>query len=73
MLEKPALDMSDIRNDGHESLHITSFIPSLLEHDVYSQLFLFLAQNDLQDSRFGFKVAHTTEPALVDITEELDV
>ncbi|KAK3521081.1 hypothetical protein QTP86_022931, partial [Hemibagrus guttatus] len=67
ILKKPALDPSDISN-----YRLLSFLSKILEHVVCNQLSDYLMQNNLHDpNQSGFKAAHSTETALLAVTEKL--
>ena len=53
--------------------YISSFIPlETLERTVYIQLSSYLSENDLLDSnQSGFRTGHSTEMALLTVTESL--
>ncbi|KAK3507805.1 hypothetical protein QTP70_000877 [Hemibagrus guttatus] len=72
ILKKPALDPSDISNYRLTN-NITSLILSkILECIVCNQLSDYLMQNNLHDpKKSGFKAAHSTETALLAVTEKL--
>ncbi|KAK1798200.1 hypothetical protein P4O66_000693 [Electrophorus voltai] len=70
ILKKATLDSSSVPNYGPVSLH--SFLSKTLERAVYNQLSLFLTQNQLHDpNQSGYKPAHSTETALIAVTEKL--
>ncbi|KAK3564028.1 hypothetical protein QTP86_006951 [Hemibagrus guttatus] len=70
ILKKPALDPSDISN--YRLVSILSFLSKILKHIVYNQLSDYLLQNNLHDpNQSGFKAAHSTETALLAVTEKL--
>ncbi|KAK3523833.1 hypothetical protein QTP70_010443 [Hemibagrus guttatus] len=70
ILKKPALDPSDISN--YSLVSLLSFLSKILECIVYNQLSDYLLQNNLHDpNKSGFKAAHSTETALLAVTEKL--
>ncbi|XP_052351813.1 uncharacterized protein LOC127915630 [Oncorhynchus keta] len=70
LLKKPTLDPSDVNN--YRPVSLLSFISKTLERAVLGQLSLYLSQNDLLDpNQSGFKTSHSTETALLCITEAL--
>ncbi|KAK3537156.1 hypothetical protein QTP70_002650 [Hemibagrus guttatus] len=70
ILKKPALDPSDISN--YRPVSLLSFLSKILERVVCNQLSDYLMQNNLHDtSQSGFKAAHSTETALLAVTEKL--
>ncbi|GAA6107052.1 uncharacterized protein tmem132a, partial, partial [Tachysurus ichikawai] len=70
ILKKPALNPSDISN--YRPVSLLSFLSKILERIVYNQLSVYLSQNNLQDpNQSGFKAAHSTETALLDVSEKL--
>ncbi|KAK3525830.1 hypothetical protein QTP70_010668 [Hemibagrus guttatus] len=70
ILKKPALDPSDISN--YRPVSLLSFISKILERVVCNQLSDYLMQNNLHDpNQSGFKAAHSTETALLAVTEKL--
>ncbi|KAK3574248.1 hypothetical protein QTP86_004395 [Hemibagrus guttatus] len=69
-LKKHALDPSDISN--YRPVSLLSFLSKILECTVYNQLSDYLLQNNLHDpNQSGFKAAHSTETALLAVTEKL--
>ncbi|KAK3543843.1 hypothetical protein QTP70_030072 [Hemibagrus guttatus] len=70
ILKKPALDPSDISN--YRPVSLLSFLSKILERVVCNQLSDYLMQNNLHDpNQSGFKAAHSTETALLAVTEKL--
>ncbi|KAK3538506.1 hypothetical protein QTP86_006644 [Hemibagrus guttatus] len=70
ILKKPALDPSDISN--YRPVSLLSFLSKILERIVCNQLSDYLMQNNLLDpNQSGFKAAHSTETALLAVTEKL--
>ncbi|KAK3505952.1 hypothetical protein QTP70_003342 [Hemibagrus guttatus] len=70
ILKKPALDPSDISN--YRPVSLLSFLSKILECVVCNQLSDYLMQNNLHDpNQSGFKAAHSTETALLAVTEKL--
>ncbi|KAK3539230.1 hypothetical protein QTP86_031269 [Hemibagrus guttatus] len=70
ILKKPALDPSDISN--YRPVSLLSFLSKVLKRVVCNQLSDYLLQNNLHDpNQSGFKAAHSTETALLAVTEKL--
>ncbi|KAK3513801.1 hypothetical protein QTP70_028874 [Hemibagrus guttatus] len=70
ILKKPALDPSDISN--YRPVSLLSFLSKILERIVCNQLSDYLMQNNLHDpNQSDFKAAHSTETALLAVTEKL--
>ncbi|KAM9427150.1 uncharacterized protein ACWYII_040297 [Salvelinus alpinus] len=70
LLKKPTLDPSDVNN--YRPVSLLSFLSKTLERAVLGQLSRYLSQNDLLDpNQSGFKTSHSTETALLCITEAL--
>ncbi|KAK3569878.1 hypothetical protein QTP86_006753 [Hemibagrus guttatus] len=70
ILKKPTLDPSDISN--YRRVSLLSFLSKILERVVCNQLSDYLMQNNLHDpNQSGFKAAHSTETALLAVTEKL--
>ncbi|KAK3522511.1 hypothetical protein QTP86_017045, partial [Hemibagrus guttatus] len=70
ILKKAALDPSDISN--YRPVSLLSFLSKILERVVCNQLSDYLMQNNLHDpNQSGFKAAHSTETALLAVTEKL--
>ncbi|KAK3569841.1 hypothetical protein QTP86_005854 [Hemibagrus guttatus] len=70
ILKKPALDPSDISN--YRPVSLLSLLSKILERVVCNQLSDYLMQNNLHDpNQSGFKAAHSTETALLAVTEKL--
>ncbi|KAK3528498.1 hypothetical protein QTP70_000473 [Hemibagrus guttatus] len=70
ILKKPALDPSDISN--YRPVSLLSFLSKILERVVCNQLSDYLMQNNLHDpNQSSFKAAHSTETALLAVTEKL--
>ncbi|KAK3514823.1 hypothetical protein QTP70_032531 [Hemibagrus guttatus] len=70
ILKKPALDPSDISN--YRPVSLLSFPSKIFERVVCNQLSDYLLQNNLHDpNQSDFKAAHSTETALLVVTENL--
>ncbi|KAM9474599.1 uncharacterized protein ACWYII_008888 [Salvelinus alpinus] len=70
LLKKPTLDPSDVNN--YRPVSLLSFLSKTLERAVLGQLSCYLSQNDLLDpNQSGFKTSHSTETALLCVTEAL--
>ncbi|KAK3529297.1 hypothetical protein QTP70_027733 [Hemibagrus guttatus] len=70
ILKKSALHPSDISN--YRPVSLLSFLSKNLERVVCNQLSDYLMQNNLHDpNQSGFKAAHSTETALLAVTEKL--
>ncbi|KAK3559061.1 hypothetical protein QTP86_001349 [Hemibagrus guttatus] len=68
--KKPTLEPSDISN--YRLVSLLSFISKILERVVCNQLSDYLLQNNLHDpNQSGFKATHSTETALLAVTEKL--
>uniref|UniRef100_A0A673XAH1 Reverse transcriptase domain-containing protein n=1 Tax=Salmo trutta TaxID=8032 RepID=A0A673XAH1_SALTR len=70
LLKKPTLDPSDVNN--YRPVSLLSFLSRTLERAVLGQLSCYLSQNYLLDpNQSGFKTGHSTETALLCVTEAL--
>ncbi|KAJ8369183.1 hypothetical protein SKAU_G00092110 [Synaphobranchus kaupii] len=70
LLKKPSLDPSDIRN--YRPVSLLPFLSKTIERAVLNQLSVFLHQNNLLDPhQSGFRTGHSTETALLAVTEAL--
>uniref|UniRef100_A0A673XCE1 Reverse transcriptase domain-containing protein n=1 Tax=Salmo trutta TaxID=8032 RepID=A0A673XCE1_SALTR len=70
LLKKPTLDPSNVNN--YRPVSLLSFLSKTLERAVLGQLSCYLSQNDLLDpNQSGFKTGHSTETALLCVTEAL--
>ncbi|KAJ8335100.1 hypothetical protein SKAU_G00407390 [Synaphobranchus kaupii] len=70
LLKKPSLDPSDVRN--YRPVSLLPFLSKTLEQAVLNQLSVFLHQNNLLDPhQSGFRSSHSTETALLVVTEAL--
>ncbi len=57
--------------ENYRLVFLLPFIAKTLEWVVFNQLSLFLAQNLLDNKQSGFKSGHSTEIALLSVTEAL--
>ncbi len=70
LLKKPSLNPTLLEN--YRPLSLLPFTAKTLERVVFNQLSLFLAQNNLLDNnQSGFRSGHSTETALLSVTEAL--
>ena len=70
LLRKPTIDSADISN--YRPVSLLSFLSKTLERAVYNQLSSYLLENDLLDpNQSGFRTCHSTEMALLMVTELL--
>uniref|UniRef100_A0A9J7WWP6 Reverse transcriptase domain-containing protein n=1 Tax=Cyprinus carpio carpio TaxID=630221 RepID=A0A9J7WWP6_CYPCA len=70
LLKKPSLNPALLEN--YRPVSLLPFIAKTLERAVFNQLSMFLVQNNLLDSnQSGFKSGHSTETALLPVTEAL--
>ncbi len=70
LLKKPTLNTSIIEN--YRPVSLLPFIAKTLERVVFNQVLLFLSQNNKLDAKqSGFRSGHSTETALLSVTEEL--
>uniref|UniRef100_A0A8C1JP40 Reverse transcriptase domain-containing protein n=1 Tax=Cyprinus carpio TaxID=7962 RepID=A0A8C1JP40_CYPCA len=70
LLKKPSLNPALLEN--YRPVSLLPFIAKTLERAVFNQLSMFLVQNNLLDSnQSGFKSGHSTETALLSVTEAL--
>ncbi|MEL7079446.1 MAG: reverse transcriptase family protein [Cyanobacteria bacterium J06582_2] len=70
LLKKPSLDPSDVKN--YRPVSLLSFLSKTLERAIFNQLCSYLHQNNLLDPyQSGFKAGHSTETALLAVTESL--
>ncbi len=70
LLKKPALNPALLEN--YRPVSLLPFIAKTLERVVFNQLSLFLAQNNILDNnQSGFRSGHSTETALLSVTEAL--
>ncbi len=70
LLKKPYLNPTLLEN--YRPVSLLPFIAKTLEWVVFNQLSMFLAQNNLLDNnQSGFKSGHSTETALLSVTEAL--
>ncbi|KAK5913205.1 hypothetical protein CesoFtcFv8_003009 [Champsocephalus esox] len=70
LLKKPTLNPSDVIN--YRPVSLLPFLSKTLERAVFKQLSCYLHQNNLLDPhQSGFKAGHSTETALIAVTEEL--
>ncbi|KAI2646130.1 hypothetical protein H4Q32_024583 [Labeo rohita] len=72
LLKKPTLNTSLI--DNYRPISLLPFIAKTLERVVFNQVSLFLAQNSSLDAnQSGFRSGHSTETALLSVTEALRI
>ncbi len=70
LLKKPALNPALLEN--YRPVSLLPFIAKSLEWAVFNQLSLFLAQNNILDNnQSAFRSGHSTETALLSVTEAL--
>ncbi len=70
LLKKPTLNTSFIEN--YRPVSLLPFIAKTLERVVFNQVSLFLSQNNkLDPKQSGFRSGHSTETALLSVTEAL--
>ncbi len=72
LLKKPTLNTSRLEN--YRPVSLLPFVAKTLERVVFNQLSLFLSQyNKLDAKQSGFRSGHSTETALLSVTEALRV
>ncbi len=72
LLKKPTLNTSLIEN--YKPVSLLPFIAKTLERVVFIQVSLFLSQNNKLDAKqSGFRSGHSTETALLSVTEALRI
>ncbi|XP_073682691.1 uncharacterized protein [Garra rufa] len=72
LLKKPTLNTSLV--DNYRPVSLLPFIAKTLERTVFNQLSSFLVQNNLLDTnQSGFRSGHSTETALLSVTEALRI
>ncbi len=72
LLKKPTLNTSLIEN--YRPVSLLPFIAKTLEQVVFNQVSLFLSQNNKLDAKqSGFRSGHSTETALLSVTEALRI
>uniref|UniRef100_A0A8C1X0H3 Reverse transcriptase domain-containing protein n=1 Tax=Cyprinus carpio TaxID=7962 RepID=A0A8C1X0H3_CYPCA len=70
LLKKPSLNPALLEN--YRPVSLLPFIAKTLERVMFNQLCMFLVQNNPLDSnQSGFKSSHSTETALLSVTEAL--
>ena len=70
ILKKPSLDPSDTKN--YRPVSLLPFLSKTLERAAFNQLSTYLQLNNFLDQhQSGFKVGHSTETALLAVTESL--
>jgi len=68
LLKKPTLKTAHLEN--YRSVSLLPFIAKTLEQVVFNQISTFLPQNHrLDNNQSGFKNGHSTETALLSVTE----
>ncbi len=71
-LKKPTLNTSLIEN--YRPVSLLPFIAKTLERVVFNQVSLFLSQNNKLDAKqSGFRSGHSTETAILSVTEALQI
>ncbi len=72
LLNKPTLNTFLIEN--YRPVSLLPFIAKTLERVVFNQVSLFLSQNNKLDAKqSGFRIGHSTETALLSVTEALQI
>ncbi len=72
LLKKPTLKTSLLEN--YRPVSLLPFIAKTLERVVFNQVSLFLSQNNKLDAKHsGFRSGHSTETALLSVTEALQI
>ncbi|CAM4732934.1 unnamed protein product [Leuciscus chuanchicus] len=72
LLKKPTLNTSSVEN--YRPISLLPFIAKTLERAVFNQVTSFLSQNNQLDvNQSGFKKGHSTETALLSVTEALRI
>ncbi|XDV14498.1 hypothetical protein PO909_014740 [Leuciscus waleckii] len=72
LLKKPTLNTSSVEN--YRPISLLPFITKTLERAVFNQVTSFLSQNNQLDvNQSGFKKGHSTETALLSVTEALRI
>ncbi len=72
LLKKPTLNTSLLEN--YRPVSLLPFIAKTLERVVFNQVSLFLSQNNkLEAKQSGFRSGHSTETALLSVTEALRI
>ncbi len=70
--QKPTLNTSLLEN--YRPISLLPFIAKTLERVVFNQVSLFLSQNNKLDAKqSGFRSGHSTETALLSVTEALRI
>uniref|UniRef100_A0A3B1IJ57 Reverse transcriptase domain-containing protein n=1 Tax=Astyanax mexicanus TaxID=7994 RepID=A0A3B1IJ57_ASTMX len=70
LLKKPSLNPAQV--DNYRPVSLLPFLSKTLERAVLNQVSGFLSQNDLlHQNQSGFKKGHSTETALLSVTEAL--
>ncbi len=72
LLKKPTLNTSLLEN--YRPVSLLPFVAKTLERVVFNQVSLFLSQNNKLDAKqSGFRSGHSTETALLSVTEALRI
>uniref|UniRef100_A0A672ZDD0 Serine/threonine-protein kinase greatwall n=1 Tax=Sphaeramia orbicularis TaxID=375764 RepID=A0A672ZDD0_9TELE len=68
LLKKPSLTPTQVEN--YRPVSLLPYLSKIIERAVFKQVTEFLSQNNLLDiNQSGFKIGHSTETALLSVTE----